>query len=101
MAHSMWGLALADLHGAFIRAKISKGPVIYGRGNVEGSRIESPTYIDLTGDLVNCDVTISQPCESNADTLPISTITGKATGTRFHLFDESLFASRFRIGSVN
>ena len=87
----------ADVHGIFIRGKISKGPIVYGKGNMEGSQISSSTYIDLTGDLANCDITIYEPCESNSGKLPISTITGKVKYTEFHLYDKSLRESHIKI----
>jgi hypothetical protein len=89
----------ADVHGLSIRGKMSKGPIVYGRGNMEGSHISSSNYIDLSGDLVNCDVTIYEPCEANGGKLPVSTISGKATGTRFHLYDESLRDSHIKVGA--
>ena len=87
----------ADAHGIFIRGKISKGPSVYGKGHMEGSHISSPTNIELNGNLINCDVTIYKPGEANGGKLPVSTIVGKATGTEFHLYDESLRESHIKV----
>jgi len=87
----------AEVRALSIRGKVTKGPIVYGYGIVEGSQFLSSDYIDLNGDLINCDVMISKPGEANYGRLPVTTITGKATGTIFHLYDESLRDTHIKI----
>jgi hypothetical protein len=80
----------AEVHGIQITGKISKGPIVYGKGHMKGSRIFSSTYVELEGDFTGNDWTIYEPSEANGAKLPKSTIAGSIEGTRINIYDESL-----------
>jgi len=88
-AGSHYGFGWIDGHvnGLFLKAKITSGPILFGKGSVSGAFVSSGSNVELGGNVINSEIVSYQPMESNRGKLHPMIVGGETTGSRFFLYE--------------